>query len=526
MKLNSYDDYLLDLLMEAILTKDCPLYFSDRFNKLINKIDHPISNKLNISQGKDGYKTSYIDLDDSGLDKISFITSTKAIEIMVDYYRKDKDKDINITNLEFSNSRYEYKLKDKLYSKFRSVTTIGKLINKLFPKEFEAGGKPGEDIQSFVDKFKSGRDISDLELVKGDDIVKWYYENEYIDGNDTEGSLGGSCMRYEECEDYIKFYADNIDVVSLLILKIKNSEGEDKIKGRALVWKLHEPSGRTFMDRIYTVDTYDEELFKSYAKKEGWLYKFRQNSSDNEYIVDTLDDSKEFIHLIVKNVNESSSDYYPYMDTLKYYSEDYGSLTNNQQNIKGEYYSLEDTDGNRNLEDDSRIWVEYYEEYFDEDDITYCELGDEYRTHDDAIYIEYYGESATEEYLDNYMERCKYCEGSGYDEYRKNGDYVDVADGEYACKEYAENNMSYSEYSNEWIPEGREVYSEHHETFLYDKNATEVYLDEAQRKTDWRADDDDTWFIWEHDGEKYDNDVSIEDLKEYNDLNDEEEKDE
>ena len=39
MKLNNYEDYQLDLLMEAILTKDCPLYFSDRFNKLIFNVN-------------------------------------------------------------------------------------------------------------------------------------------------------------------------------------------------------------------------------------------------------------------------------------------------------------------------------------------------------------------------------------------------------------------------------------------------------------------------------------------------------
>lgn len=86
--------------------------------------------------------------------------------------------------------------------------------------------------------------------------------------------------------------------------------------------------------------------------------------------------------------------------------------------------------------------------------------------------------------------------------------------------------MMYSEYSNEWIPPNEDVYSEHHQDYLYEKNAVEVYLDEAQRKKDWRAEDDDTWFEWDWDSEKYDNDVSIEDLKEYNDLNDEDEKDE
>lgn len=526
-KVQDFEDYSLDLLLEAITQKEIPLIFSYRFKTLVQRIQHPISDKLLASEryGVEG-KSSFVDLDDSGLDKVSFITSTKAAEVLADYYGKNKEsEDIEFTRSNYLGVRDNDRMSNLMYSKFRSSTSIGKLINKLFPKEFAPGGKPGEDIQSFTDKFKSMRDTKDLELVKGDDIVKYYLYENYVDGDNAGGSLGNSCMRYDDCGDYVQFYADNIDKVSLLILK-GNDEGDednsDKIKGRALVWNLSSPKGRVFMDRIYTTESYDEELFKTYAKKNGWLYKYRQNSSDGEFIIDTKDDSQEHMTLEVYNIKESSTDKYPYVDTLKYYYPEDGTLSSSDGG-RGEKWTLEDTEGGYES-DEGGIYVEYYGESYPEDDLVYCERGDEYRLEDDAVYLDFYNEYATEEYIDRNMVECDYYDG---DPYRDQYDTVDVyGTDEVACKEYAANNLSYSDYYNEYLPEGRTVYSEHHETDLYDREAVEVYTDANQRNTDWRAEDDGTWWEWDHDNEKYDNDVTEEELREANDLEDEDDEDE
>ena len=518
---HNFEDYMLDLIVEAILTKDAPLIFSDRFRGLINRIEHPITKKLLNSEHHDGYKNTYIDLDDSGLDKVSFITSTKAIETIANFKKLDKEgEDIEIPKSFFTDTRYNNELKDKLYTKNRATTTIGKLINKLFPKEFIAGGEPGKDIQSFVDKFKSGRDTSDLELVKGDDIVHWYSEDQYLS---EDGTLGSSCMRYEDCKSYVEFYADNDKVVSLLILKTENGEGEEKIKGRALVWKLTKPEGRIFMDRIYTNEVYDEELFKSYAKKEGWLHKLRQNSSSGEQIVDTKDGSLNYFNMKVDGVESSSTCDYPYVDTLKYYSDDDGVLANNSDDLGTNYWELSSTEGGYEAREEG-TYVEFYGEYINEDDLVWCEMGEEFRTTDDAVWLEFYGESATEQYIERHMVQCDYCDGSGDDAYREESDTVNVyGTDETACSDYAQHNMEYSEYHSDYLPEGKSVWSDHHESNLYEPEAVEVYLNERQSKTDWRAEDDNTWWEWDHDGEKYDNDVTEEELKEYNDIEDEDE---
>ena len=102
---------------------------------------------------------------------------------------------------------------------------------------------------------------------------------------------------------------------------------------------------------------------------------------------------------------------------------------------------------------------------------------------------------------------------SGYgDSYRKYNDYVELYGGNYtACSDYAENNLPYSEYHSEYLRDDDAVWSNYHETHLYKLEATEVWTDAEQSDTDWRADDDETWF--EYKGENYDKEVDEDDLK-------------
>ncbi len=523
-RLQNYDEYMLDLVVEAILTKTAPLMLSKRFKNLILSIEHPISKRIldAESDGKESFKYTYIDLDDKGIDQVSFMTVTKAIETIIDDKELDKTNDVTISDELFK----LYNNDDTVvYSKKRSPTSIGKLIVKLFPNEFEAGGKPGEDIQSFSDKFKSKRDIKQLKLVHGSDIAHYYQEGQYaLKYNENKGSLGGSCMRYDYCDEYIQFYVDNEDVVSLLILI--DTENDNKIRGRALVWKLSDPSGRTFMDRIYTINVYDEELFKSYAKKEGWLYKSSQNMSSNEEIYDTITDDESYLNLVVSDVKESSTEKYPYMDTLKYFDTVSQTLTNSDYNFGSDkdIIKIEETDGSFQGGEHGH-WSEFYNEYIDtdSDDVYYCELGDDWRYGNDCTWIESKGVFATDEYVKDYMVDCDY--------YRGNNRYVEQDDAvqlyktdEYASIEFLDyEGLPFSEYVNEYLSEDDAVYSDYHNTYLYKDDSVKVYTDAEESKTDWRAEDDGTWFEWGYNDEKYDNDVSLEELREYNDLDENDE---
>jgi hypothetical protein len=148
--------------------------------------------------------------------------------------------------------------------------------------------------------------------------------------------------------DFFDIYVKNPDKVSLLILK---SDDDQKIKARALVWNLDNPKV-TFVDRIYTNDDSDVNLFKQYADSKGWYYKRNQNSSNDRILIGkdgvTLDEGP----LLVTLLNENNGGYrnYPYLDTLKYFNTSSGELTTQDKRGHSYVITLEDT-GGRWIED-------------------------------------------------------------------------------------------------------------------------------------------------------------------------------
>ena len=88
---------------------------------------------------------------------------------------------------------------------------------------FEKSGKSitSQEVEKFVNsyktRFKMMIDMESLfEFVKGEDIRKWYLEDNY---QLIRGQLGNSCMRYNKCQSYLDIYTKNPDVCQLLILK-------------------------------------------------------------------------------------------------------------------------------------------------------------------------------------------------------------------------------------------------------------------------------------------------------------------
>lgn len=217
-------------------------------------------------------------------------------------------------------------------------TRIGRVATKLLQK-IDKKYSPKE-VEDFVTKFKSSVEILRdklrlFEIVSGDDITYWYLDRRYVRGN---GTLQSSCMRYDTCEDFFSIYTDNKDKVSLLILK--SEDNEDKITGRALVWKLD--SGETFMDRIYYTKEEESELFKEYAKKNGWLFKTNQGSQYSE--IEFPDGKKEF--MMLKVTLDVDFEKFPYMDTMRFLFK-YKGVISNKEMLDNNYYDhkLDNTDG-------------------------------------------------------------------------------------------------------------------------------------------------------------------------------------
>lgn len=180
------------------------------------------------------------------------------------YFDITKENDV-ITYMPLDKFKRLEKGDDPYKSRFRQQMKIGKffrvLNNKLTDKE----------VEKYINSYKTNHDIcvtglSDkLKLVSGEDIRFWYNGKNYKKGG---GTLNGSCMQGDNKGKEMQMFVDNPDTIQMLTL-IDPSDG--KLLGRALVWRLIVPSGKTYMDNVYTRFDKDKELFKMYADQHGWL---------------------------------------------------------------------------------------------------------------------------------------------------------------------------------------------------------------------------------------------------------------
>ena len=214
---------------------------------------------------------------------------------------------------------------------------VGRLVRGLLSK---AGVEFNDsEIEEFVYKYRAeiGKLQNVLErfrIVSGTDIRKAYHYESY---EEQFGSLGNSCMRYDGCQDFFGIYVDNQETCSLVVLDSEKEEG--KICGRALLWTDNE--GRRIMDRIYVNRQQDEELFKQFAQKNGFLHKASQNMEENPFI--SPEGKTVQISAIIRVRGYFYK--YPYMDTFKYYKDagESSYLTNDPGNRHD--YTLTDTGG-------------------------------------------------------------------------------------------------------------------------------------------------------------------------------------
>lgn len=226
---------------------------------------------------------------------------------------------------------------NKVWNTNRQQIRIGRAIRALL----KAGDVEfvDKDVETFVNQYKAVIDkfndkFSYFEEVKGDDISHWYDEEHYYSGR---GTLGSSCMACAP-SSFFDIYVSNPDVCSLVILK--SQDNDKQLTGRALLWKTTDD--KMFMDRIYTNNDSDIELFKEYAKENGWYVKRYNGSSAGNYVIAPSGEIEQWPKLEV-SIKTGSYDNYPYLDTLKYLYRSKGILST--RNGAGSV-TLEDTDGN------------------------------------------------------------------------------------------------------------------------------------------------------------------------------------
>jgi hypothetical protein len=397
-KLFRFEDFLFESNIEQLFEANITL--SDDFNKVLSDMDDLTANKILNLIGKDvDINTNYIDIDiekdgfakfvpDDKVEKIPYIIKTppniyytisksmglnnvgipdggeeaqivkrfgkyEFAELWKNSDPKVNKEDINLLLSQFTQNytpfwyQISFEKEGEMYeilcngnSLYRDMSSIksgslkiGKLATTLLTK---AGidFKP-TDIENFVNKYKSIitqiRDkFNNFKIVNGEDIRKSYLLDNYLN---MSGSLGNSCMRYDKCQKFLDIYVKNEDKVSLIVL-----EKEGKVTGRAILWIDYKE--RKIMDRIYTNNSADEQLFKDFAKANGFWYKKNQDMyEDTPFIGPNGEQEKEILVLLIK----WDYRYYPYMDSLKYYDPKTGNISNFRTGDTE--YNLTDTDG-------------------------------------------------------------------------------------------------------------------------------------------------------------------------------------
>lgn len=226
-----------------------------------------------------------------------------------------------------------------------SEISVGRFVRALLSKSGETF--TDSEIEQFVYKWRS--EIEKLnqvlerrfKVVSGEDIRKYYNVSMY---EKESGSLGSSCMRHNKCAPYLDIYVKNSQVKLLIMISEEDSE---KICGRALLWEIEPYEYSTkVMDRIYTIRTADETLFKEWAIENKYWYKSRQDFSTYTPFNFNKEDGE-----IEESIEEFSVKldvggdyrYYPYMDSFKFYDFGRGTLYNSSD--FGYDYELTDTDG-------------------------------------------------------------------------------------------------------------------------------------------------------------------------------------
>ena len=389
----------LDFINESLeFLLESNVVYSNNFKKVMSKIEHPlVKSILDIENQDHPVRNNYLDVNLKQNDKLGFIPDRKAQEILGDTkvyvnfvgsgggWLRNKEVNQGIFDklgytyeegtepyqapsvevgeiiaetlsetsgkkwvfVKFPNGQGVYNAeklrivdnKEKaLWSKGRQEIFVGRGIRALLTS---AGVQfLDKDLEEFVNLYKATVDkMNDrfqyFHSIKGEEIGHWYHYSNYAE---RQGSLGSSCMSNVNT-DYFDIYISNPDVCELVILK--SEEDDSLIVGRAFLWTLSD--GKKFMDRIYTIKDSDVQLFRDWAKENGWHVKQHNSSSDSGRAI-APDGSNVDLGTITVDIKKGMYDAYPYLDTLKYFRPGEGTLSNRRTG-RGDEYTLEDTSG-------------------------------------------------------------------------------------------------------------------------------------------------------------------------------------
>ena len=460
--ISRYNSFLENKILESLINESI-VYFSPPLRRIITTIfndnDQPIAADLLKIEGDDiKQDITFLNLDTEGY--LSFITMRNAMAMIKSKFGSiDVDSTSNKTLADaiWDNDDQNQDNGIGVYKNARNQIKIGKLINKFFPDKYT-----DKQIEDFVNIFKASLEKigEKFEMVEGDDINFWYNSDNYLE---HKGTLGSSCMK--SATGIFNIYVKNPEVCKLLILK-----EDDKLIGRAIIWKLNSiikensygddlpkitDEGFYFMDRQYTSRGSDVEKFKSYAKSKKWFYKTHNNHHSFSSVSYNNSDMNVSMTIKVNPYKEGTYDYrkYPYLDTFRRYNPETGILYNDENEDEKGNYILEDTGGSyREIE--SGVYSEWYDRMISEDEAVWSEpLGDH-------ILIERSNEVVR---------------GSRGNIGLYPDDYEDIV---------------YDEYKGDYIHKDDSVYSDMEDSYIFDDDAVNVVTDISRNG---EINDDEGW---------------------------------
>lgn len=259
---------------------------------------------------------------------------------------------------------------NKIWSTNRNNIRIGRLTRSILTSatiNFTI-----KEIEEFTNQFKAVYDFNldatnKFDIMSGEDIAKWYHHEKYTQGG---GTLNNSCMANVK-KEFFDIYTKNPQVKLVILYddegKLENGKyTSDKIKGRAILWTgatcLGIEGKINFMDRIYTSQDSDTDLFKIYAESKGFWYKKDQNMDCECKITNGVIEHQAKITL---DLDETNFGFYPYTDTMSFTNLDSNVISN----IAKDYHRrLRSTQGGYEDENETYFDPQNYEGDYDEED--------------------------------------------------------------------------------------------------------------------------------------------------------------
>lgn len=243
--------------------------------------------------------------DDSFVSKqiYDWIDKKDDIKTNTNYIHKSEKEDDKVLFLPDNQYQRFKSAGQDLSQKNKSEVAIGRFARNLLKDNKVDFSDP--DIEQFVTLYKkewfnSKKDDKEelIKIVTGQDIRKWYLKSNYHEGGHS--TLGNSCMRYDNTNEFMEIYSLNPDKISMVIML---DEETKLLVARALIWKLDD--GGTYIDRIYYSYEHLYDVIKDWLKK---------NLNVNNIIFR----GDVYNGILECSISNFKVDSYPYMDTFNY----------------------------------------------------------------------------------------------------------------------------------------------------------------------------------------------------------------